>query len=42
VSHEEAIGYLSAMIDGEGAVYATGHRRSIHIYTRNQVLLMPV
>jgi hypothetical protein len=31
-SPEEAAGYLSAMIDGEGAVYAVGHRRSIHIY----------
>jgi LAGLIDADG-like domain len=32
VSHDEAAGYLSAMIDGEGAVYAAGHNRSIHIY----------
>jgi 1,2-phenylacetyl-CoA epoxidase PaaB subunit len=32
VSRDEAAGYLSAMIDGEGAVYAVGHNRSIHIY----------
>ena len=32
MTRDEAAGYLSAMIDGEGAVYAVGHSRSIHIY----------
>jgi DNA-binding transcriptional ArsR family regulator len=31
-SLEEAAGYLAALIDGEGSVYGTGHRRAIFVF----------
>jgi hypothetical protein len=35
----EAAGYLSALIDGEGSVYACGHRRLIQIYNSDESIV---
>jgi hypothetical protein len=38
-STEEAAGYLAALIDGEGSVYARTHRRLIQVYNSEEPII---
>lgn len=38
-TREEAAGYLAALIDGEGSVYAQKHRRLIQVYNSEEPII---